>query len=200
MSTNPGPARVLIIRHGEKIGDPKSDDDGGRHLSVRGSARAAALPTLFAPTQPQLTCAMHARTNEFHGGYRQNPLKGKAPRFATPDFVFATERSKHSKRPIETVTPLSVALNLPIEDGFADKDPDITKMCNAILNEFTFAGKTVLICWHHGKIPEIARALGIAKPPKWKGTVFDRVWQVTYKKGKASLEDSPQQLLYGDSR
>jgi hypothetical protein len=39
-----GPKQVLIIRHGEKCGDPKKDDDG--NLSVRGSARAAALPSL----------------------------------------------------------------------------------------------------------------------------------------------------------
>jgi hypothetical protein len=26
-----GPKQVLIIRHGEKVGDPKKDDDGGKH-------------------------------------------------------------------------------------------------------------------------------------------------------------------------
>jgi len=46
------PSQVLIIRHGEKVGDPKKDDDGGRHLSIQGSARAAALPSLFASAQP----------------------------------------------------------------------------------------------------------------------------------------------------
>jgi phosphohistidine phosphatase SixA len=41
MSTNNAPGQVFIIRHGEKLGDPKKDDDGGRHLSIKGSARAA---------------------------------------------------------------------------------------------------------------------------------------------------------------
>ena len=27
MSTNIGPSQVLIIRHGEKVGDPKKDDN-----------------------------------------------------------------------------------------------------------------------------------------------------------------------------
>ena len=106
MSTNIGPSQVLIIRHGEKVGDPKKDDDGGRHLSIQGSARAAALPSLFAPADPQLSCKLHHQSGEFIGLYRQIPTKGEAPRFAAPNFIFATQNSKHSKRPVETVTPL----------------------------------------------------------------------------------------------
>ena len=200
MSTNMGPSQILIIRHGEKVGDPKKDDDGGRHLSVQGSARAAAVPALFAPAQPQLSCKLDHQPGEFIGTYRQIPLQGKASRFAAPNFIFATKNSKNSKRPIETVTPLSIGLSLPINDGFADKDADITRMANAILNDVAFAGKIVLICWHHGKIPAVAKALGVSKPPKWDGKVFDRVWQITFPKGKATLQDSPQMLLYGDSK
>jgi hypothetical protein len=192
------PDRVLIIRHGEKLGDPKKDDDGGRHLSIQGSARAAYLPSLFVAAQPQLSCALHLKADEFHGRYRPIPIKDKAPRFSTPNYIFATQRSKNSNRPVETVTPLGTAINLPINDGFADKDKDISKMVNAILNDYP--GKIILICWHHGKIPDLAKALGIGKPPKWDGKVFDRVWQITFPKGKASLEDSPQMLLYGDSK
>ncbi len=199
MSTNFGPEQVLIIRHGEKVGDPKKDDDGGRHLLIQGSARAAGLPLLFVAAQPQLTCALHHGAQDFIGSYRQIPTKGTASRFPTPNFIFATARSKHSKRPIETITPLATALNLPINDRFADKDKDIKKMAAAILNEMAFAGKIVLVCWHHGKIPDVAKALGVLKPPKWDGKVFDRVWQITYAHGKASLQDLPQQLLFGDS-
>ncbi|PYS23759.1 MAG: hypothetical protein DMF72_08180 [Acidobacteria bacterium] len=196
MSTNTRPSQVLIIRHGEKVGDPKKDDDGGRHLSIRGSARAAALPSLFAGPLPQLSCKFHAHPEGFVGEYRQIPLKGAAPRFSTPNHIFATEPSKHSKRPLETVLPLATALNLPVNDSVKDDDAGIKKMVNAVLTEYP--GQIVLICWHHGKIPEIAKALGIAKPPKWDGKVFDRVWQITFLKGKATLTDLPQELLYGD--
>jgi broad specificity phosphatase PhoE len=199
MTNNTDPSQVLIIRHGEKVGDPKKDSDGGRHLSIQGSARAAALPSLFARAEPQLSCALQHHAEDFIGSYRQIPTKGTAPRFATPNFIFATARSKDSKRPIETVTPLATALNLPINDHFADKDPDIKKLAEAILDELAFAAKIVLICWHHDKIPDLAKALGIAKPPKWDGKVFDRVWQITFPKGKAALKDLPQMLLYGDS-
>lgn len=200
MSTNAGPNQVLVIRHGEKVGDPKKDDDGGRHLSIQGSARAAALPSLFAPAMPQLSCKLRHSAAEFIGLYRQIPTKGKAPRFPTPNFIFATQRSKNSNRPIETVTPLATALNLHIDDGYEDNDEEIKELTGAILNHQPFAGKIVLICWHHAKIPAIAKALGIAKPPKWDAKVFDRVWQITYAKGKASLQDLPQMLLYGDSK
>ena len=199
MSANTGPSQVLIIRHGEKVGDPKKDNDGGRHLSVRGSARAAAVPSLFLAALPQLSCALHHHAVDFVGSYRQIPSKGATSRFPTPNFIFATARSKHSKRPIETVTPLAAALNLPINDRFADKDPDIKQMAGAILHDLAFAGKVVLICWHHGKIPDIAKALGISQPPKWDGKAFDRVWQITFPRGKAALVDLPQQLLFGDS-
>jgi len=197
MSSNNRPSQVLIIRHGEKVGDPKKDDDGGRHLSIQGSARAAALPALFAVADPQLGCKLHHKAQEFFASYQQIPLKGKAGRFSAPNYIFATQASKNSKRPIETVTPLAEAINLPINDGITDKDPAIQKMVNAILNDYP--GEIVLICWHHGKIPEIAKALGVSKPPKWDGKVFDRVWQITFPKGKASLANLPQMLLYGDS-
>lgn len=197
MSTNNQPSQVLIIRHGEKVGDPKKDDDGGRHLSVRGSARAAALPSLFVPALPQLGCKLHQHPPEFAGVYQEVPVKGAAPRFRAPSHIFATQASKLSKRPKETVTPLSTALKIPLNDGFADNEASIEKMTNSILNDYP--GDIVLVCWHHGMIPAIAKALGIAKPPKWDGKVFDRVWQITFAKGKATLIDSAQMLLYGDS-
>lgn len=195
-----GPKQVLIIRHGEKVGDPKKDDDGGNDLSIQGSARATALPSLFVPGDSQLACEFDFDPPHFAGSYETIPLKGARPRFSAPQSILATHQSKHSKRPIETVTPLAIALKLHINERFADNDADIKEMTDAILNNTSFAGEIVLICWHHGKIPAIAKALGIAKPPKWDGKIFDRVWQITFPKGKATLADLPQMLLYGDSK
>lgn len=201
MSTSNGPAQVLIIRHGEKVGDPGKENDGGNNLSIRGSARAAALPSLFVPGQTQLTCDLDLDLDppSFAGSYEPIPIKGTRPRFPTPNFIFATQRSKHSNRPVETVTPLAIALNLHINDGFKDNDADIEEMLAAIFVEHGIFGKIVLICWHHSKIPAIAKGLGIGRPPKWDGKIFNRVWQITFPKGKAKLDDLPQMLLYGDS-
>src|SRR5437899_782826 len=83
------PRQVLVIRHAEK-----PDDDTNIHLTSRGAARAAALPSLFLipPTFPS-----------------------KSAPLAAPDFIFATKESKHSNRPVETVTPLARALgDMPV--------------------------------------------------------------------------------------
>lgn len=200
MSAVSGPGYVLIIRHGEKVGDPKKDDDGGNDLSIRGSARATALPSLFMPGDSQLACEFDFDPPSFAGSYETVPTRGTRPRFPTPNFIFATHQSKNSKRPIETATPTAIALGLPLNNEYKDKDKDIETMTHAILTEFGFGGKVVLICWHHGKIPNIARALGVSRPPKWDGKVFDRVWQISFTKGKAKLDDLPQRLLFGDSQ
>jgi hypothetical protein len=200
VTSNPksGPSYVMIVRHGEKLGDSSSDKDGGPNLSMRGSARAAALPQLFAPETTPYGCALSiAKNQSFTGGYVGVTVQGAAPRFMTPAFLFATEESKSSNRPVETITPLSAALNLTYDDKHADDD--YAKVASDILTNSKYAGAVVLVCWHHGNIPNLATALGVAKPPAWPGTVFDRVWVISYSGGKASLANDAQMLLYGDS-
>jgi hypothetical protein len=108
-----GPSQVMIARHGEKLGDSSSDKDGGPNLSMRGSARAAALPQLSAPAQTPYGCALSiGKSQSFTGGYVAVQIPGTAPRFSTPAFLFVTQASKSSNRSVETITPLSVALNL----------------------------------------------------------------------------------------
>ena len=194
------PAQVLIIRHGEKLGDASGDKDGGPDLSVRGSARAAALTSLFAPRQAQtsqLSCALATAQGGFAGTYNAVSITGSAPPFPTPDFIFATQASTHSNRPVETITPLAAALGLPYDDKHSDKD--YAKVASDVLTNPKYVGMVVLICWHHGNIPNLATALGIASPPAWPGTVFDLVWQITWKTGPATLASPGQMLLYGDT-
>jgi hypothetical protein len=167
------PSTVLIIRHGEKPGDPSTDNDGDSvDLSTRGYERAAALAVYVPAT------------------------------FGKPDFLFATQASKHSNRPIETITPLAQALSLSIDDKHADDA--YTQVAKDVLSHPKYAGKLVLICWHHGKIPDLATALGgVAPTTHWHGKVFDRVWRIDYPSGGATsglaVQDIPQQLLYGDT-
>jgi len=188
----------MIIRHGEKLGDSSNDKDGGPNLSMRGSARAAALPQLFAPGAMPYGCALTIEKNQsFAGDYEAVQIAGTAPRFATPAFIFATKASSNSNRPVETITPLSAALNLTYNDKHSNSD--YAKVTSDILTHSQYAGKVVLVCWHHGNIPALATALGVSNPPKWEGLVFDRVWSITYSNGTASLADGAQMLLYGDS-
>lgn len=109
-----------------------------------------------------------------------------APRFPVPAFLFATATSTNSNRPIETITPTSQILNLPIDDKHSDKD--YGKVASDILSNSKYGGVAVLICWHHGNIPALALALGVPQSQitaalspatKWPATVFDWVWQIT---------------------
>lgn len=192
------PALVLIIRHGEKLGDPTNDGDGCPHLSVRGSARAAALPSLFQKPGTALSCTWAGNGQQITGTYAASNENGN-PTYPIPTVLFATQPSKNSTRPLETITPLSVALGLAINSNHADND--FAKVASDILTKPAYNGQTVLICWHHGKIPDLATALGAQKiPAKWPGTTFDRVWQIRFTDGTTGdVQDSPQSLLYGDS-
>jgi hypothetical protein len=171
---NPTVTRILIIRHGEKPGDAASESAAdGPHLSVRGQERAAALSVHIPAT------------------------------FGTPDFLMATQQSRHSVRPIETITPLARALGLQINEDHADDD--FAGAAHAIVGKPNFAGKLVLICWHHGKIPQLARAFGAIPPvDPWPGAVFDRVWSLevpatTPAAQNLPVKNIPQMLLFGDS-
>ncbi|HZY86891.1 MAG TPA: hypothetical protein VFE78_18805 [Gemmataceae bacterium] len=198
MSNGAGPSQVLIIRHGEKLGDLSSEGSGGPDLSIRGSARAAALPSLFVPATPELTCALAAGGGTtFEGAYRQVSAQGGPPRFRAPDFLFAAKASANSNRPVETITPLAVALQL--EMNAKHSDDDYPKVASDILTNAKYARKVVLVCWHHGNIPRLAEALGAQGPLLWPGGVFDRVWQITYADGSASFQNLPQMLLFNDS-
>jgi hypothetical protein len=192
-----GPSQILIIRHGEKLGSADNDNDGGPNLSPRGSARALALPSLFAPAMPQTDCALAGKTGSVTGIYGRMAIQGNAPRFAMPAFVFATKASHHSNRPVETVSGLLAAFSLPLDDSHADDD--YCKVAQDILTHSKYAEQIILVCWHHGKIPVLAQALGVSEPPSWPGTVFDRVWQLLYSGGKPLLTDFPQRLLFEDS-
>jgi len=120
-------------------------------------------------------------------------------RFPRPDFLLATKRSKGSNRPVETITPLAKAVHEEIESTF--KDDDVAGVAHEVLTDPKFEGKVVLIAWHHGKIPELARALGVKDAPeKWNPAVFDRVWEITYENGVPSWQDLPQKALPGDSQ
>ena len=195
-----GPDVIYVIRHGEKLGDPSDESEGGKHLSMRGSARAAALPSLFVAATPQLSCELTSAKAGYDARYAEQSVSGSAPRFSAPDFLFATKKSAQSNRPVETITPLAAALQLPINSGHEFPDAKYCDLAKLVLHDLTYAGKVVLICWHHGTIPDLAAKLGVTQQLSWKGKVFDRVWQIAYDTDPPTFTDQPQQLLFGDAQ
>ncbi len=114
-----------------------------------------------------------------------------------PDFIFATKPDSHSERPLETITPLGVALGL-VPDASHDDD-HYADVANVIKTEPQFAEKVVLICWHHGNLQALAQAIGAQGAQPWLGTVFDQVWGIDYSSDPGQLKVGYQSLLYGDT-
>ena len=116
---------------------------------------------------------------------------GVRPDLPTPQYIFAAAPSTHSNRSALTVLPLADALHLQINQDF--KDHEYADLATELLSG-KYAGKVVLVSWHHGKIPELATALG-ATPPynPWPEPQFDRIWRINYVNGKATLQDLPYQ-------
>ena len=86
---------------------------------------------------------------------------------------------------IETVKPFSEASNVAIEHDYdKDQEDDLVK---EIMQDRSNGGKTVLICFLHGGIPEIAKDFGIANPPHWEDSVYDRTWIIDLQKSTPQL-------------
>ena len=122
-----------------------------------------------------------------------------------PEAVLVAADSKQSHRPRLTVEPFAKAANLPIDNRFANKQPtDLAAELRA-----NYQGKVILICWHHGQIPALLRALG-ADPEtllpngKWPRDVFDWVIMVSFDENGHVVPQGTRRitehLLQGDSQ
>ena len=122
-----------------------------------------------------------------------------------PNVIFAADDSKHSHRPRLTVEPFAKAAKLPIDTRFgSDHSAELAATLRA-----TEQGKVVLVCWRHGVIPDLLRALG-AKPKsfltngKWPNAVYDWVILLSYDQNghliPARSRRINEHLLPGDSQ
>jgi hypothetical protein len=154
----PPPAQIILIRHAEKPADP--DDP---HLSPAGVRRAQRLVS-FIRTNPAIT------------------------RFGLPVAIFATRTTKHdnAQRSGETVAPLGRALRLPVQTPYRSRS--YAALAQLILANPSYSGKTVLICWNHEEMAQLAAALGVRpRPARWEADVYDLVWLISWRGGRAVL-------------
>jgi hypothetical protein len=116
------------------------------------------------------------------GTKRAESLVSYIPRtFGRPDFIYAAARSKRSIRSIETVKPLAAALGLPVQHHIEDRRFD--DLIAEIFAKPEYRGKTIVICWHHGKLPEIAALLGApvgSYPDPWPSDCFNLIVDFRY--------------------
>jgi hypothetical protein len=97
------------------------------------------------------------------------------------DYLFATADSKGSQRPRLTLEPLAAALGLKVDHRFKNKN--FQELADEIQSKDH--GKCMLICWHHGEIPELVRALGadpakLLPDAKWPDREYGWVLQLRY--------------------
>lgn len=152
------PAQIVLFRHAEKPADKANP-----HLSPEGVRRARLLV----------------------GFLTTNPVVNK---HGKPVAIFATKTTKDDdgQRTQETVAPAAAALKLAVQAPFVGKD--YKRLAKRILGNPAYAGKTVLICWNHDVLPELAAELGVSpKPPAWKGGEYDQVYLITFRGKAASL-------------
>ena len=164
------PARVILLRHAEK-----PPDESTVHLSKRGQSRARALVSL-------LEVRSVLGTN------------GPAAALFAPKFT----RQGHSRRPYETLEPMAEHLKQSVQMPYGPSD--YAALAKHVLSDPGLDGKSVIICWIHNYLPGLAKALGVRPElARWKSSVYDRVWVITYEDHHAVLADLPQKLLPGDS-
>ncbi len=101
--------------------------------------------------------------------------------FGKPDFVFAAAQSRRSVRSIETMKPLAAALGTEVDHEIQDKD--FGTLITEIFSNPDYRGKIIAICWHHGKLPEIAALVGApagSYPDPWPQDVFNLIIDCRY--------------------
>jgi hypothetical protein len=178
------PASISLIRHAEKqLGDepplgvlPDGNADPGS-LTPRGWQRAGALIGLFVPRED--------RTD--------------APVLPTPSHLFACRAGPGSKsrRPLETLIPLSERLGIEVDERFAQDELD------ELVDAIGRSDGHVLVAWERKRLPIISTRLvgdGSVGPRLWPDDRFDVVWvfEPVTGAGDLRLRQVPQLLLAGD--
>ena len=153
------PSQIILVRHADK-----PLDSADPHLSPDGIERAKRLAR-FLTTDPVMI------------------------KYGSPVAIFATQTTKHDDgvRTQETMVPLARALGVQVQTPFLGKE--YGALARQILSSSLYNGRTIVICWNHETLPELAAALGVSPMPrKWKGKDFDQVYVITYAgSGKAEL-------------
>jgi hypothetical protein len=97
---------------------------------------------------------------------------------------------------MHTAGPLATALGIKVNHNYAEDEE------HALVDAVLTAPAPVLIVWHHGKIPTIARIIAgptISCPVHWPDDRFDMVWILDRDgAGIWTLSQIPQRLFRDD--
>lgn len=107
--------------------------------------------------------------------------------------VYAMGQSEVTKsiRAIQTVQPFVDATQTPLITEYKKKK--YLEMIQNIMNNPEYDHKTVLICWEHKVLNEIAEGFGIdPKPAAWGKDVYNLVWIIDLKHKQPKMKVIPQ--------
>ena len=105
-----------------------------------------------------LSSSGEARAKAYVDYFKNFTIEGRPLK---PGYIFATADSTNSRRPGLTVEPVAREFGLTIDNRFSNQQfPALAREIQTRPH-----GTNILICWHHGKIPQLLRALG-ADPKK----------------------------------
>ncbi|KAI5116830.1 hypothetical protein M0805_003722 [Coniferiporia weirii] len=123
--------------------------DGSNGLSPQGKLRAECLVNVFNATS----------------GYDIGYILAERPK-----------SSGARMRPLETVEPLAESLGLTVDTSCSKEDSSC--VASAIAAFSAASSANILICWEHGHLTDIVRALGVPKraAPKYPGRTYDTIW------------------------
>ena len=119
--------------------------------------------------------------NAYVGYFENYVINGNTPFHVTALFAAANSHSSH--RSVLTLTPLSQATGLPLDSQY--KDNDYAKLADAL--QSADHGRGIVVCWHHGNIPNLIRALGgdpheLLPDGKWPSSQYGWTVQLRYDK------------------
>jgi hypothetical protein len=164
--------QVIVIRHAEKPtarprrGGVREDGTNDKEsLTVRGWQHAGSLAAIFAgegahPPEARLGRPAHI----FAAGIGKKRVK-------VDDRAITV--GSHSRRPLETVTPMAARLGLtPVTNHTKGEEA-------ALVADAVSRRGTVLICWQHEDIPKIGALImgdAAAVPQRWPKDRYDLIW------------------------
>jgi hypothetical protein len=152
-------ATILLVRHGEKPGDPcAKDKKGDVDLSDVGQQRAQLYVQYFE------TYVATTVDNSESAAIKLNDL-------------FAAANSGSSHRPVETLTPLANATGLPFTTDIPD---DSYPQLVSELEDPAYDQANIVVCWHHGKILDLAGQLLTAGGQPAPTLTAASTWPDTY--------------------
>ena len=164
------PARVLIIRHGEKPSDPND-----QNLSPKGYQRAQALTNLF----------------QIHPEYVNLGLPSA--------YLAAKYTGTNAKRAVETITPLANKYGQNVLQPEPGSDP-AGAASFILQNPDFSGKTVMVAWVHEEIPQLAQSLGATNCPDAWDGgKVFDRIWILNFSESGVECSDLPESVLPGDS-